>query len=110
MPAPLLRHHSRVAHGGVGAGEEGSDRQRSEDGDGAATGVSPLVDPAYSSWGMSRRVVNAGLQQLPGLHPGMGPAPDAVGEGLGFGVRNCNPEAVTAFLSKSCQGAKMPML
>ena len=59
---------------------------------------------------MRLRVVGAGLEQIPSLHSGMRPTFDAVGEGKCFWVSDSNPEAVTAFLSNSCQGAKLPML
>ena len=110
MPAPLLRQNSWVAHGRVGAGEEGSDRQRGEDGDGAATRVSSLVYPAYSSWSKGREVVDAGREEISGLHSCMGPAPGAIGEGLSFRVRNRNPEAVAALLGSPGKGEKLPML
>ena len=77
---------------------------------GPPLGCLPLLILRTAPGGMCLRVVNAGLEQLPGLHSGMRPAFDAVGKGEMLWVRECYPEAVSALLSNPCHGAKMAML
>ena len=55
-------------------------------------------------------MVKTGLEQIPGLHSGMRPAFDAVGEGKMLWVRERYPEAVSALLSSPRHGTKLPVL
>ena len=109
VPAPLLRRKEWVTHGGVGAGEEGGDRESGQDLDRAAVGVLSVVDPTYGTRGMDPVLASTGLEQVPGLHPGVRPACDAVSKGELLRVRNGNSEAVSALLSCPRQSTETPV-
>ena len=69
-----------------------------------------FVDPAYCPRGWGRVVVHAGFQEVPGLHPGMGPTPGAVSESLTLRVGNSDPEAVAALMGLPGYREELPML
>ena len=55
-------------------------------------------------------VIHAWFQEVPGLHPGMGPTSGAVSESLTFRVGDGDPEAVAALMGLPGYSKELPVL